>query len=85
MVHGIRYAMVMRCYGIRYHLYKSKNVKNTHRGVLPLVTLQASAYNFAKTNTPPWVFFHLFKIVQMVPNRAKRHICVARFSTMYTI
>ena len=27
-----------------------------------------------KSNTPPWVFFLVFKIVQMVPNRAKNHI-----------
>ena len=27
-------------------------------------------FNFTKRNTPPWVFFHVFWIVQMVPNRA---------------
>ena len=26
--------------------------------------------NFTKRSTPPWVFFHVFWIVQMVPNRA---------------
>ena len=31
---------------IWYHLYNLKNVKNTHGGVLLLVT---------KSNTPPWV------------------------------
>ena len=35
-----------------------KNVKNIHEGVLLLVKLQASA----KSNTPPWVFFTLFKL-----------------------
>ena len=30
---------------------------------------------FTKSNTPPWVFFHVFKIVQKVPNRPKRLIC----------
>ena len=29
------------------------------------------AFNFTKSNTAPWVFFMFFKIVQMVPNRAK--------------
>ena len=48
-----------------------KNVKNTHGGMLILVKLQAF---FAKSNTPPWVFFHVFKIIQMVPSRATRHI-----------
>ena len=38
-----------------------KNVKNTHKGVLILVELQASACNFTKIKTPPWVFFIFFK------------------------
>ena len=45
-----------------YHLYNSKNVKNTHRGVFTLVELQASACNFTEFNTPPWVFFTFFKL-----------------------
>ena len=52
---------VMRC-AIWYHLYNSKNVKNTHGGVLILVKLQAEACNFIKINTPPWVFFTSFKL-----------------------
>ena len=72
---------VMRC-AIWYHLYNLKNVKNTHGGVLILVKLQASADNFTKINTPPWVFFTFVQmhvcmfvqIVQMVPNRATHHI-----------
>ena len=54
-------------------LYNVRNVKNTHGGVLLL-----EAYNFTKNNTPPWVFFTFFKIVQMVPNRAKHHVCYAK-------
>ena len=42
---------------IWFYLRNLKNVKNTHRGVLLLVKLQASAYNFTKSNTPPLVFF----------------------------
>ena len=38
---------------IWYHLYNSKNVKNTHGGVLLFVKLQA-------INTPPWVLFTFF-------------------------
>ena len=37
------------------------NVKNTHGGVLLLVKLQASAFKFTKSNTPPWVFFTSLK------------------------
>ena len=44
-----------------------KKRENTHGGVLLL------ACNFTKSNSLPWVFF-TFKIVQMVPNHAKRHI-----------
>ena len=35
-----------------------KNVKNKHSGV----KLQAQAWNFAKSNTPLWVFFTFFKL-----------------------
>ena len=52
---------------IWYHLYSLKNVKNAHRGVLILVKLQASACNFTKGNTLPWVltFFKLNKWYQI--------------------
>ena len=35
--------IIVLCCAIWYHLYNLKNVKNTHRGVLILVKLQASA------------------------------------------
>ena len=48
---------------IWYHLYNLKNVQNTHGGVLLLaVKLEASAYNFTKSNTRTWVFFAFFKL-----------------------
>ena len=50
---------VMRC-AILYHLHNLKNAKNTHGEVLLLV-----ACNFAKSNTPPWVFFTFFKLYKM--------------------
>ena len=64
---------LMHC-AIGYYLYKFKNVKNTHGGVLLLVKLQASVCNFTKNNTPPWVFFTFFKLYKVVPNRATHHI-----------
>ena len=45
---------VMRC-SIWYHLNHEENVKNTFGGVLLL------AYNFTKSNTPPWMFFTFFR------------------------
>ena len=39
-------------------------MKNTHGGVLLLVKLQASVYNFTKSITPPCVFFTLFIIAK---------------------
>ena len=56
-------------HAIWFHLYNLKNVKNAHEGVL------LKPCNFTKSNTPPWVFFTFFKIVQMVPDRAKHHKC----------
>ena len=38
------------------------NVKNTHVGVLLLVNLQPEAWNITKSDTPPSVFFTLFKL-----------------------
>ena len=45
-------ASMMR-YTIWYHLHNLKNVKNTHGGVLFLVT---------KSNTPTWVLLTFFKL-----------------------
>ena len=39
-----------------------KNVKNTHGGVLLVVKLMAEAYNFSKSNTPPWLFFAFLEL-----------------------
>ena len=50
----------VRC-AIWCRLYSLKNVKNTHGGVLILV------HSFMGV-------FHVFQIVQMVPNRATHHI-----------
>ena len=45
-----------------YHLYSFKNVKNTHGGMILLVKLQSSVYNFTKSYTPSWMFFTFFKL-----------------------
>ena len=55
----IRSVIVMLC-AMWYYLYKVKNVKNTHGGVLLLVKLQALVCSFTKSSTPPWVFFTFF-------------------------
>ena len=39
-------------------------MKNTYGGLLLLVKLQAEACNFTRSNTPPWVFFTLFKLYE---------------------
>ena len=54
-----RYEMLC---GIWYHLHNLKKVENTHGGVLILVKLQALAWNFTKSITPPRVFFTFFKL-----------------------
>ena len=50
---------------IWYHLYNSKNVKNTHGGVLHLVKLQTKVSNFTKTNALPGVFFTFLKFYKL--------------------
>ena len=54
---------------ICYHLYNSKNVKNTHGRVILFVKFHAKTCNFTKSVTLPWVFFTFSWIVQMVWNR----------------
>ena len=44
----------MRC-AIWYHLHNSKNVKNTHGGVLLLVKLQANCTNSTKSRNAPQI------------------------------
>ena len=44
---------------IWYHLYNSKNVKNTHGDMSLLVKWQTY---FTKSKTPPWVFFTFLKL-----------------------
>ena len=63
----------MRC-AIWYHLYNSKNVKNTHGGVLILEKLQTEACNFTKINNPPLVFFTFLKLYKWY-QIAQRIIC----------
>ena len=52
---------VVRC-AIWHHLQNLKIVKNTNRGLLILVKLQAETCNFTKINNPPWVFFSFLKL-----------------------
>ena len=58
---------VMLC-AILYHVYNSKNVKNTHG---------SNTFGKVAGSKVAWVFLslHVFKIRQMVQNCAKRHIC----------
>ena len=59
-----------------YCLYNFKNVKNTHGGVPLLAKLQPAT--LLKQHSSMGVF-HVFKIVQMVPKRAKPLIHTAFF------
>ena len=55
-------------------LYNFKIMKNAYGGMLILVKLQASACNFAKINTTPWVFFTFFKLYKWYQIRNASHI-----------
>ena len=39
-------------------------MKNTHGGLLLLVKLKVSVYNFTESNIPPWVFFKFLKFYE---------------------
>ena len=59
-----------------YHLFNLKSVKKTHRGVILLVKLQAE---LSQSYHSSMSVFNIFKIVQMLPNRAKRLGCFVSF------
>ena len=70
---------------IWYHLYNLKNVKDTHRGVLLLVTfrLQLEACNFIKSNIPPWrPVLQLYK--KETPTQVFFHVEIAIFLSKNT-
>ena len=57
MILGRTYVMLCAIWS---HLYNLKIMENTHGGVLVLVKLQASDFNFTASRTPPWVLSHFF-------------------------
>ena len=59
---------------IWYHMYDLKNVKNTHGGVLLLVSFKLLACNFAKSNTPPWGFLLFVNCVNDTKSRNTSHM-----------
>ena len=68
-------------YAIWYHLYNLKNVKNITSvtfskvaGFQPATLLKVTLLHGV---------FHIFYIVQMVPNRAKHHICRLMARSVY--
>ena len=65
----IQYEMLC---AIWYHYYNLKNVKNNH-GVV-LLFLKLIPATLLKVKLLHGCFFHVFKIVQMVLNRAKHHL-----------
>ena len=56
-----------------------KKRENTRGGVLLKVC------NFIKNNTPPWVFFIFFKIVQILKNCTKRLIWQSDILRLFTV
>ena len=60
------FSLYVMLWTIWYHLYNLKKVENTHEGVLIFVKLQASVYNFIKSNTHPCVLFTFLKLYKAV-------------------
>ena len=59
---------------IWYHRYNFKKVKNTHGGVIFLVKVAGLTLQLYQKYHSSMGVFQVFKIVQIVPNRAKHHI-----------
>ena len=56
------YQHISRCFARFGTVCTIQNVKNIHGRVLLSVKSQAFAYNFTKSNNPPWVLFTFFKL-----------------------
>ena len=64
----------------------SVNVSDALCNLLPFVQFKKrekhpwrKVCNFTIGSTPPWIFFHVFKIAQVIPNRAKHQILCMNF------
>ena len=90
MVNHIESTDIKRCHGMKFikifHMWclawfgtfcNLKNVKNHHGGVFLFVKSQASACNFTKSKTLPWVFFTFFKLYKCIKLRNASHIVYA--------
>ena len=53
------HALYETLYGIWYHLYYFKNLRNTHGGVL---LSKVEGFNYTKNNTFPWLLLTFFKL-----------------------
>ena len=62
--------------------FLSGNLDNRKWAYVVYCTIWYYLYNLknVKNTTSPWVFFTFFLIVQMVPNRAKHHIKVSKWT-----
>ena len=65
MKHWPEIALVMVC-AIWYHFYISKNMKNTHGGVLLLIKLQAKVFLNCKNSTKSRKVSHYFSLLGRV-------------------
>ena len=61
-------------FAIWYHLYNLKTMKDTHGGVLFLVTLQAKACNFTKSNILQRFFSHFLNCTNGAKSGKTYHI-----------
>ena len=63
-------------FSIWYHLYNLKNVKNTHRGVLPLVNLQPAT--LLKVTLLHWCFSRFLNCRNGTKSRNASHINIIK-------
>ena len=73
----------MKHFAFVQNLYNLKKMKNTHRGVLLLVKLQASVCNFTRSNTPIWVFFTFLKLYKWYQIAHSITFQFANFSNLF--
>ena len=69
-------------YAIWYHLHNLKKVKNTHRGVLILIKLQAEAYTLLRLTLLHGCFSRFLNCANGTKSRNASHLFLVQFSAI---
>ena len=80
------YFILFCCWAIWYHFYNLKSVKKYPWRSVTFSKVEATACNFTKSNTPPWVFFKFLSCTNSKKSRKASYITfIYQYYTKATI